>query len=173
MTDSEDGSEDSENLPWGMGLAAGSGRKDRDMGEAAKGSGFAVVVGRGSDGRKRPGSLHDGVDVRQGARAREGGGAEGDNDDDIQDEDEADEDIHARWVYGFARVGYETFRDRRGTNRRRPTKATNQKGGEKPPAFASSHKEALQVETYRSSTVSVTSGFGVYFDVHPNDCTQP
>lgn len=99
VSDSEEGSEDSESLPWGVGkLGGGGGRGGRAVGgKTGKRDGVAVAAagsGYGS-GSKREGNVNGGV----GRIAREGRGShrgEEEGSDDDSDEDEADEDIHAR-----------------------------------------------------------------------------
>ncbi|CAM9898204.1 unnamed protein product, partial [Ectocarpus sp. 8 AP-2014] len=99
VSDSEEGSEDSESLPWGVGkLGGGGGRGGRTAdGKMAKRDGVAVAAagsGYGS-GSKREGNVGGGVGrTAQEARGSDRGGEEGSDND--SDEDEADEDIHAR-----------------------------------------------------------------------------
>lgn len=99
VSDSEEGSEDSESLPWGVGkLGGGGGRGGRAAGgNMGKRDGVAVAAagsGYGS-GRKREGNVSGGVGrIAQEGRGSERGGQEGSDDD--SDEDKADEDIHAR-----------------------------------------------------------------------------
>ncbi|CAM9395099.1 unnamed protein product [Ectocarpus sp. 12 AP-2014] len=99
VSDSEEGSEDSESLPWGVGKVGGGGGKGGRAvgGKMGKRDGVAVAAawsGYGS-GSKREGNVGGGVGrVAQEGRGSDRGGEEGSDDD--SDEDEADEDIHAR-----------------------------------------------------------------------------
>ncbi|CAB1109677.1 unnamed protein product [Ectocarpus sp. CCAP 1310/34] len=99
VSDSEEGSEDSESLPWGVGkLGGGGGRGGRAAGgKMGKRDGVAVATaGSGyASGSKREGNVGGGVGkIAQEGRGSDRGGEEGS--DDNSDEDEADEDIHAR-----------------------------------------------------------------------------
>ncbi|CAM9506541.1 unnamed protein product, partial [Ectocarpus fasciculatus] len=99
VSDSEEGSEDSESLPWGVGkLGGGGGGGGRAVGgKMGKREGVAVAAA-GSEygsGSKREGKVSGGVGrIAQEGRGFDRGGEAGSDDD--SDEDEADEDIHAR-----------------------------------------------------------------------------